>query len=168
MLGVDLILLRVLQIRFLRLNMLRDIDPMVRIFNLEAPLVHQANETCPRSPLLQEAGSHDCRLSRKRQNANSLQQSDTAHLAAPPETPTESETSQSPYSIWPLQRYFYDLKSTPTPDTDSFTLRQQKQIQRWNPSCHISSSSVTGICSPLRLQHRGLLTFFGRIEEYDW
>ena len=62
-LGVDLILLRVLQIRFLRLNMLRDIDPMVRIFNLEAPLVHQANETCPRSPLLEEAGSHDCRLS---------------------------------------------------------------------------------------------------------
>lgn len=45
-LGVDLILLRVLQIR---LNMLRDIDPIVRIFNLEALLVHQTNETCPRS-----------------------------------------------------------------------------------------------------------------------
>lgn len=29
--------------------MLRDIDPMVRIFNLEALLVHQANKTCPRS-----------------------------------------------------------------------------------------------------------------------
>ena len=28
--------------------------------------------------------------SRKRQNANSRRQSDTAHLAAPPETPTES------------------------------------------------------------------------------
>lgn len=61
--GSILYYLRVLQIRFLRLNMLRDIDPMVRILNLEAPLVHQANETCPRSPLLQEAGSHDCRLS---------------------------------------------------------------------------------------------------------
>ncbi|XVF30220.1 hypothetical protein REPUB_Repub16aG0038900 [Reevesia pubescens] len=44
--------------------MLRDIDPMVRIFNLEALLVHQANERCPRLPLLQEAGSHDCRLSK--------------------------------------------------------------------------------------------------------
>ena len=41
--GVDLLLLRVLQIRFLWLNMLRDIDPMVRIFNVEALLVHQAN-----------------------------------------------------------------------------------------------------------------------------
>lgn len=67
-----------------------------------------------------------------------------------------------------LKHYFYDLRSTPTPDTDSFTPRQRKQIQRLNPSCHISSSSATGICSPLRLQHRGLLTFFGRIEEYDW
>lgn len=95
--------------------------------------------------------------SRKRQNANSRRQSDTAHLAAPPETPTESETYQSPYSIGPLQHYFYDLRSTPTPDTDSFTPRQRKQIHRLNPSCHISSSSATGICSPLRLQHRGLL-----------
>ena len=34
--------------------------------------------------------------SRKRQNANSRRQSDTAHLAAPPGTPTESETFQSP------------------------------------------------------------------------
>lgn len=106
--------------------------------------------------------------SRKRQNANSRRQSDTAHLAALPETPTESETFQSPYSIGPLKHYFYDLRSTPTPDTDSFTPRQRKQIQRLNPSCHISSSSATGICSPLRLQHRGLLTFFGCIEEYDW
>lgn len=40
--------------------------------------------------------------SHKRQNANSRRQSDMAHLAAPPETPTESETSQSPYSIGPL------------------------------------------------------------------
>lgn len=40
---------QVLQIRFLQLNMLRDIDPMVRIFNLEALLVHQANETCLQS-----------------------------------------------------------------------------------------------------------------------
>lgn len=106
--------------------------------------------------------------SRKRQNANSRRQSDTAHLAALPETPTESETFQSPYRIGPLKHYFYDLRSTPTPDTDSFTPRQRKQIQRLNPSCHISSSSATGICSPLCLQHRGLLTFFGCIEEYDW
>lgn len=106
--------------------------------------------------------------SRKRQNANSRRQSDTAHLAALPETPTESETFQSPYSIGPLKHYFYDLRSTPTPDTDSFTPRQRKQIQRLNPSCHISSSSATGIFSPLCLQHRGLLTFFGCIEEYDW
>jgi hypothetical protein len=54
--------------------------------------------------------------SRKRQNANSRRQSDTAHLAAPPGTPTESETFQSPYSIGPPQHYFYDLRSTPTPD----------------------------------------------------
>lgn len=40
--------------------------------------------------------------SHKRQNANSRRQSDMAHLAAPPETPTESETSQSPDSIGPL------------------------------------------------------------------
>lgn len=99
--------------------------------------------------------------SRKRQNANSRRQSDTAHLAAPPETPTESETSQSPYVIGPLQHYFYDLRSTPTPDTDSFTPRQRKQIQRLNPSCHISNSSATGICSPLRLQHRGCLLSSG-------
>ncbi|KAK8692182.1 hypothetical protein V6N13_075657 [Hibiscus sabdariffa] len=59
--------------------------------------------------------------SRKRQNANSRRQSDTAHLAALPETPTESETFQSPYRIGPLKHYFYDLRSTPTPDTDSFT-----------------------------------------------
>ena len=32
-----------------QLNMLRGIDPIVRIFNLKALLVHQANETCPRS-----------------------------------------------------------------------------------------------------------------------
>lgn len=52
--------------------------------------------------------------SRKRcyQYANSRRQSDTAHLADPPETPTESETSQSPYSIGPLQHYFYDLRNT--------------------------------------------------------
>ncbi|KAK8491951.1 hypothetical protein V6N13_034959 [Hibiscus sabdariffa] len=81
--------------------------------------------------------------SRKRQNANSRRQSDTAHLAALPETPTESETFQSPYRIGPLKHYFYDLRSTPTPDTDSFTPRQRKQIQRLNPSCHISSSSAT-------------------------
>ena len=31
------------------LNILRGIDPMVRIFNLEALLVHQANKTCLRS-----------------------------------------------------------------------------------------------------------------------
>lgn len=150
-------------------NMLRDIDPMVRIFNLEALLVHQANETCPRSfcHYCKKPG-HMIADSRKRQNANSRRQSDTAHLAALPETPTESETFQSPYSIGPLKHYFYDLRSTPTPDTDSFTPRQRKQIQRLNPSCHISSSSATGICSPLRLQHRGLLTFFGCIEEDDW
>lgn len=87
--------------------------------------------------------------SRKRQNANSHRQSDTAHLAAPPETPTESETSLSlPASA---------AMVTPTPDTDSFTPRQRKQIQRLNQSCHISSSSATGICSPLLNQHRGLL-----------
>ncbi|KAK1548091.1 hypothetical protein QYF36_004923 [Acer negundo] len=53
-------------IRFLQLNMLRDIDPMVRIFNLEALLVHQANETCPRSFATfarSQVTSHDCRLS---------------------------------------------------------------------------------------------------------
>lgn len=83
--------------------------------------------------------------SRKRQNANSRRQSDTAPLAAPPGAPTESETFQSPYSIGPPQHYFYDLRSTPTPDIDSFTPRQRKQIQRLNLSCHISSSSVTGI-----------------------
>ncbi|KAL5798440.1 hypothetical protein ACOSQ2_003260 [Xanthoceras sorbifolium] len=50
--------------------------------------------------LWQEARSrHMIADSRKRQNANSRRQSDTAHLAAPPETPTESETYQSPYSI---------------------------------------------------------------------
>lgn len=43
---------------------------------------------------------------------------------------------------------FYDLRSTPRPDTNSFTPRQRKQIQRFNPSCHISSSSTTGICPP--------------------
>lgn len=43
---------------------------------------------------------------------------------------------------------FYDLRSTPRPDTNSFTPRQRKQIQRLNPSCHISSSSTTGICPP--------------------
>ena len=119
--------------------MLRDIDPMVRIFNLEALLVHQANETCPRCYYCKKPG-HMIADSRKRQNANSRRQSDTAHLAAPPETPTESETYQSPYSIGPLKHYFYDLRSTPTPDTDSFTPRQRKQIQRLNPSCHIFSS----------------------------
>lgn len=67
--------------------------------------------------------------SRKRQNANSRRQSDTAHLAAPPETPTESETSQSPYSIGPLQHYFYDLKSTPTPDTESFTPEADSEVE---------------------------------------
>ncbi|KAK8652181.1 hypothetical protein V6N13_061203 [Hibiscus sabdariffa] len=81
--------------------------------------------------------------SRKQQNANSRRQSDTAHLAALPEMPTESETFQSPYRIGPLKHYFYDLRSTPTPDIDSFTPRQQKQIQRLNPSCDISSSSAT-------------------------
>ena len=65
--------------------------------------------------------------SHKRQNANSRQQSNTTHLDAPPETPIESETYQSPYSIGPLQHYFYDLRSTPTLDTDSFTPRQRKQ-----------------------------------------
>lgn len=147
--------------------MLRDIDPMVRIFNLEALLVHQANEACPRSPLLQEAGSHDCRLS---QAAECKLSSTVRHSSSccSPRGPTESETSQAPYSIGPPQHYFYDLRSTPTPDIKSFTPRQRKQIQRWNPYCHISSSSAKGICSPLRLQHRGLLTFFGCIEEYYW
>ncbi|KAK8478129.1 hypothetical protein V6N12_057789 [Hibiscus sabdariffa] len=102
------------------------------------------------------------------QNLQSGSSVDTAHLAALPETPTESETFQSPYRIGPLKHYFYDLRSTPTPNTDSFTPRQRKQIQRLNPSFHISSSSATGICSPLCLQHRGLLNFFGCIEEYDW
>lgn len=46
--------------------------------------------------------------SRKRQNANSRRQSDTAHLAAPPETPTESETYQSSYS-----KCLYSLRYAP-------------------------------------------------------
>ncbi|KAK8560198.1 hypothetical protein V6N12_012999 [Hibiscus sabdariffa] len=95
--------------------------------------------------------------SRKQQNANSRRQSDTAHLAALPEMPTESETFQSPYRIGPLKHYFYDLRSTPTPDIDSFTPRQQKQIQRLNPSCDISSSSATepGV-QPCRRTHPSL------------
>lgn len=87
--------------------------------------------------LLQEARSHDCRLS---QAAECKLSSTVRHSSSCPETPTESETYQSPYSIGPLKHYFYDLRSTPTPDTDSFTPRQRKQIQRLNPSCHIFSS----------------------------
>ena len=55
---------------------------------------------------------HIIAYSCKRQNANSHRQLATTHLAAPPEMPTESETYQSPYSIGPLQHYFYDHSHT--------------------------------------------------------
>ena len=67
--------------------------------------------------LLQEARSrHMIADSRKRQNANSRRQSDTAHLAAPPETPTESETYQSPYSIglWSITSMILGALPRPT------------------------------------------------------
>lgn len=100
--------------------------------------------------------------SRKRQNANSSTVRHSSSCCSP-ETPTESETYQSPYSIGPLQHYFYDLRSTPTPDTDSFTPRQRKQIHRLNPSCHISSSSATGICSPYAYNIGAALGYSGEL-----
>lgn len=98
-LGVDFILLRVLQInQVLAAEHASGHRPYGQ--NLQsgsfALLVHQANETCPRCYYCKKPG-HMIADSRKRQNANSRRQSDTAHLAAPPETPTESETYQSPY-----------------------------------------------------------------------
>lgn len=100
--------------------MLRDIDPMVRIFNLaKQSFAGASGQRDMSSSYYCKKPGHMIADSRKRQNANSRRQSDTAHLAALPETPTESETYQSPYPyiIGPLKHYFYDLRSTPTPDT---------------------------------------------------
>lgn len=132
-------------IRFLQLNMLRDIDPMVRIFNLEALLVHQANETCPRSFATfarSQVTSHDCRLSQ----AAECKLSSTVRHSSSCCSPGDAYWIGNlpiPLLHRPLKHYFYDLRSTPTPDTDCFTPRQRKQIQRLNPSCHIFSSSAT-------------------------
>lgn len=116
-LGVDLLLLRVLQIRFLRLQ---DIEPMVRIiFNLEALLVHQANETCPRSyaTLARSRVTWLQTLASGRMQTLVDSQTQLILLLLPQR---RLLNRRLPNSIGPLLHYFYDLKSTPTPDTTPF------------------------------------------------